>query len=129
METINQLKNEVFATEQPSRELLITYLKALVAEASKLPVPKRDWFAYEILRPFVELGITVENDSDLDYIIFQLVGGELDVNTEEAIAMSGTPADQAQRRESKANTWRELIEQVEQLADNSSPVRILPKQE
>lgn len=114
-EEILQLKQRVFETESPSRKLIVTYFKALIAEAKKLPVSKRDSFADEVLRPFIELANPPENDPDLDYIVFQLAGGNLDVLQENVLDMQDNLKDKAKDRKLKANVWKELIERVETL--------------
>lgn len=114
VDKISQLKLEVFKTQAPSRELIVRYFQAIVEEAKKLPVAERDNLASEILQPFVELDSPPEDDSDLEYIVFQLVGGTLDRLLERGITME-TSDEQAMSRQLKMNTWQELIERVEQL--------------
>ncbi len=115
---VSDLKQQLFAagTDAP-RELVVRYVKALVREAAQLPVPERDVLAYEILRPFVELDIPTEDDSELDYIVFQLVGSDLDTNREQSIRSIEQRSNPraSHWRQFKENKWQELIERTERL--------------
>ena len=115
MDSFQQLKNKVVATQSPSRSLIVHYLKTLVEMAKQQPVKDRDWIAYEILRPFVELD-QPPLDPELDYIVFQLVGSDLDTNREETLNRRREHGDEEKWRKFKADKWRELIERVEQLS-------------
>jgi hypothetical protein len=110
----SQLKRQVFETQAPSRELIVRYLQALVTTAKQLPVAERDELASEMLQPFIELENPPDNDADLEYIAFQLLGGELDVLQEDSIA-KGNPSQQVADRQRKAKLWTELINRIEQL--------------
>ena len=109
-----QLKREVFKTDSPSRDLVVRYFKAIAAEAKRLPVSERDDLAAEILQPFAELSNPPEEYPDLEYIAFQLAGGNLDVLSEESIK-KGTADSQVGDRRLKEVVWRELIQCIEQL--------------
>ena len=111
---ILQLKRDVFGSDSPSASTVAQYFKVLVATAKRLPVSQRDTFAYEILRPFVELDNPSDHDPDLEYIAFQLVGGGLDVLREDGIALLPI-GEQERDRQRKVAIWNELIERVDQL--------------
>jgi hypothetical protein len=115
MDKISQLKKQVFSTDSPPRSLIVPYLKALAAQARQVSVSARDDLAYEMLRPFVELDDPPDGDSDLEYIVFQLVGGSLDVLREDGIAT--LPAtEQIRDRKLKEAAWQELLSCIEQLS-------------
>ena len=111
---ITKLKERVFQTEAPARQLIVRYFQSIVAEAKQLPISKRDDLAAEILQPFVELGRPPDGDPELEYIVFQLVGGDLDVLREVSISMS-TPDEQAAQRKLKELVWQELVVRIERL--------------
>lgn len=113
---ILQLKQKVFSAESPPRDLIVRYFKALAAEAKKYPVNKRDDLASEILMPFNQLANPPEDDPALEYIVFQLAGGYLDVMQENVLAMNKNPDDRAKYQKFKAEVWKELIYRIEALA-------------
>jgi len=113
-QNISELQRKLCAEDRPERALMVQYLRAVVMKAREVSVRKRDSLAYELIRPFVEQNISLDDEEDLDYIVFQLAGGELDVLREEGIAMR----TQEERQEAwvrKEAVWEELIRRVEGL--------------
>lgn len=111
---VTKLKEEVFETEAPARQLIVRYFQSIIAVAKRLPVSERDDLAAEMLQPFLELDSPPDGDPELEYIVNQLVGGELDVLSEAGISMSG-PDEQSSQRKRKELVWREVIAHVESL--------------
>lgn len=109
-----KLKKQVFATNNPSRAQIVRYFKAIMSDAKKLPVSRRDDLAYEILRPYLQLDNPPEDDPALYFDIVSQIGGSLDTLTEDAIKM-GSPEDQDKDRKRKDALWLQLIQQIESL--------------
>jgi hypothetical protein len=55
-----------------------------------------------------------DEDPELEYIVFQLIGGTLDRLREDAIAM-GESHDHEVHRQLKTKTWQEVFDRVERL--------------